>query len=97
MIVGQNPHAMEKVLLDYFAAIAQYQDMNLRNPIKQELHEVFQNVRLPSTAPAHLRERTLTSPFQVLNVYKQMIPQFNEFIGQMRPQDQQSLKANYAI
>ncbi|OAQ93805.1 importin beta-2 subunit [Purpureocillium lilacinum] len=76
MIVGQNPHAMEKVLLNYFAAIAQYQDMNLRNPIKQELHEVFQNV---------------------LNVYKQMIPQFNEFIGQMRPQDQQSLKANYAI
>lgn len=45
-IVAANPQAMEKVLLDYFAAIAQYQDMNLRSPIKQELHDVFQNVRV---------------------------------------------------
>ncbi|PFH55432.1 hypothetical protein XA68_18337 [Ophiocordyceps unilateralis] len=57
VVVGLNPQAMEKVLMDYFVSIAQYQDLNLRNPIKQELHEVFQNV---------------------LNVYKQMIPQFNE-------------------
>lgn len=76
VVVGLNPQAMEKVLMDYFVSIAQYQDLNLRNPIKQELHEVFQNV---------------------LNVYKRMIPQFNEFVGQMRPQDQQSLKNNYAI
>ncbi|KJZ75617.1 hypothetical protein HIM_05080 [Hirsutella minnesotensis 3608] len=75
-VVGQNPQAMEKVLMDYFVSIAQYQDMNLRNPIKQELHEVFQHV---------------------LNVYKQMIPQFNEFVSQMQPRDQQSLKSNYVI
>lgn len=76
IVVGRNPQAMEKVLLDYFTSIAQYQDMNLRNPIKQELHEVFQGV---------------------LNVYKQMIPQFDGFVGQLRPQDQQSLKSNYVI
>lgn len=46
MIVGRNPQAMEKVLLDYFSAIAQYQDMGLQNPLKQQLHEVFQKVRL---------------------------------------------------
>ncbi|KAF4508781.1 hypothetical protein G6O67_005120 [Ophiocordyceps sinensis] len=76
IVVGRNPQAMEKVLMDYFSSIAQYQDMNLRNPIKQELREVFQSV---------------------LNVYKQMIPQFNAFVSQMQPQDQQSLKNNYSI
>ena len=44
MIVAQNPQAMEKVLKDYFIAIARYEDMNLQSPIKQELHEIFQNV-----------------------------------------------------
>ncbi|KYK57053.1 Armadillo-like helical [Drechmeria coniospora] len=76
IIVSQNPHGMERVLLDYFVAIAQYKDLNLRSPIKQELHQVFQ---------------------AVLDVYKQMMPQFGEFIGRMQPQDQQLIKANYAI
>ncbi|KAL6879751.1 armadillo-type protein [Trichoderma longibrachiatum] len=76
MVVGQNPQALEKVLLDFFVSIARYQDMNLRNPIKQELHEVFQNV---------------------LNVYKQLIPQFDDFVNRLQPQDQQALKTIYAI
>ncbi|KAM6476330.1 armadillo-type protein [Trichoderma sp. SZMC 28011] len=76
LIVGQNPQALEKVLLEFFVAIARYQDMNLRNPIKQELHETFRNV---------------------LNVYKQIIPTFNDFINQLQPQDQQALKTLYAI
>ncbi|PON23200.1 hypothetical protein TGAM01_v207973 [Trichoderma gamsii] len=76
LIVGQNPQALEKVLLNFFVAIARYQDMNLRNPIKQELHDVFRNV---------------------LNVYKQIIPQFDNFIAQLQPQDQQALKTLYSI
>lgn len=44
MIVGQNPQAMEKVLLDYFVAVAQYEDSELQNPLKQELHDVIQHV-----------------------------------------------------
>jgi HEAT repeat protein len=44
MVVGQNPQAMEKVLLRFFSAIARYQDLELRNPIKQELHDIFQSV-----------------------------------------------------
>ena len=43
-IVAQNPQAMEKVLLHFFKSIAQYEDINLQSPIKQELHETFQNV-----------------------------------------------------
>ncbi|KAL1882983.1 hypothetical protein VTK73DRAFT_505 [Phialemonium thermophilum] len=76
MIVGQNPQAMEKVLLHFFTSIARYQDLNLQTPIRQELHEVFQNV---------------------INVYRQIIPQFEQFINQLEPRDQESLKSNYVI
>jgi len=76
MIVAQNPQAMEKSLKDYFISIARYEDMNLRSPIKQELHEIFQNI---------------------LNVYKQMMPQFGDFISQLQPKDQQSLRQHYSI
>lgn len=44
MIVGQNPEAMEKTLLQFFSAIARYRDLTLQNPLKQELHDVFQQV-----------------------------------------------------
>jgi hypothetical protein len=44
MVVAQNPQAMEKDLLRFFAAIARYRDLKLQNPVKQELHEVLQNV-----------------------------------------------------
>jgi hypothetical protein len=44
MMVGQNPHAMEKVLLDYFVAVAQYEGSELQDPLKQELHDVIQHV-----------------------------------------------------
>ncbi|TPX08759.1 uncharacterized protein E0L32_009821 [Thyridium curvatum] len=76
MVVGQNPQAMESVLLHYFNAIARYRDIKLRNPAKHELHDVFQNA---------------------INVYRQIIPQFDDFIKQMDPQDLEVLKANYTI
>lgn len=75
-IVAQNPQSIEKVLLEYFAAIAQYQDLNLNSPIKQELRDVFQNI---------------------IDIYKQMIPHFSDFIGRLRPQDQASLRQTYSI
>lgn len=76
MIVGHNPQAMEKALLHYFTAIARYRDLKLRSPIKQELHDVFQNI---------------------INTYRQIIPQFREFLGQMKPEDLQTLTADYAV
>jgi hypothetical protein len=33
----------------------------------------------------------------VLNIYRQIIPQFNDFVAQLQPQDQQALKATYAL
>jgi hypothetical protein len=45
--VAQNPQAIENVLPHLFVSIARYKDLKLRTPIKQELHEVFQNVSLP--------------------------------------------------
>ncbi|KAK4150389.1 importin subunit beta-2 [Chaetomidium leptoderma] len=76
MVVAQNPQALEKDLLRFFTSVARYRDLKLQNPIKQELHEVLQNV---------------------LNIYRQLIPQFNDFIAQLQPQDQQALKATYAL
>ncbi|KAK2603790.1 hypothetical protein QQS21_003992 [Conoideocrella luteorostrata] len=76
MVVAQNPQAMEKVLLDYFVAVAQFEKDELQNPLKQELHDVCQHV---------------------LNVYKQLMPQFNEFLAQMRPQDLQKLTSSYSV
>ncbi|KOS17243.1 Importin subunit beta-2 [Escovopsis weberi] len=44
MIVAQNPQAIEKQLPAFFVMIARYQDLTLRNPIKQELHDGFKTV-----------------------------------------------------
>ncbi|KAK4127441.1 ARM repeat-containing protein [Parathielavia appendiculata] len=76
MVVAHNPQTMEKDLLHFFTSIARYRDLKLQNPVKQELHEILQNV---------------------LNIYRQLIPQFNDFIAQLQPQDQQALKATYAL
>ncbi|AEO63232.1 uncharacterized protein THITE_2108187 [Thermothielavioides terrestris NRRL 8126] len=76
IVVAHNPQAMEKDLLRFFTSIARYRDLKLQNPIKQELHEVLQNV---------------------LNIYRQLIPQFNDFVAQLQPQDQQALKATYVL
>ncbi|KAL0932963.1 importin beta-2 [Colletotrichum truncatum] len=75
MVVGQNPQAMEKALPQFFVAIARYKDINLKNPIKNELHEHFQ---------------------KAINIYRQLIPQFNDFVNQMQPQDQQALRQYYS-
>lgn len=64
-IVSQNPQSIESVLVDYFTAIAQYQDMNLNSPIKHELREIFQNVSVFSAIPratSCCKEAKLWSP-----------------------------------
>lgn len=34
---------------------------------------------------------------KAVNTYKQMIPHFNDFLGQMNPEDRQALAATYAV
>lgn len=96
MIVGRNPQAMEKTLLQYFRAIARYRDLALRSPIKQELHDVFQQV-----SPGDMSLRGVVwlhaNGLQAVNTYKQMIPQFDDFVAQMHPEDRQALTASYAV
>ncbi|KAF6789987.1 Importin subunit beta-2 [Colletotrichum sojae] len=75
LVVGQNPQAMEKALPQFFVAIARYRDINLKSPIKQELHDHFQ---------------------KAIGIYRQLIPQFNDFVNQMQPQDQQALRQYYS-
>lgn len=35
--------------------------------------------------------------FQVLSAYKQMIPQFGDFLGQLQAKDRQALEAHYTL
>ncbi|KAK3359879.1 armadillo-type protein [Lasiosphaeria hispida] len=58
------------------------------------------------TAIARYRDLKLRTPvkselhdiFQnVLNIYRQLIPQFHEFIGRLNTEDQEALKTNYVI
>lgn len=46
LVVGQNPQAMEKTLLQFFTTIARYGDSlgTLGSPLNRELHDVFQQV-----------------------------------------------------
>ncbi|KAJ3576530.1 hypothetical protein NPX13_g3669 [Xylaria arbuscula] len=76
LVVEKNPMAMEKSLLHYFQAIAQYRDMRLRSPNKTDLHEDFQ---------------------KTLNIYRQIIPEFNQFFSQLQPHDQEVLRATYTF
>lgn len=40
----------------------------------------------------------LNEDFQkVIGLYRQLIPQFNDFVNQMQPQDQQALRTNYVL
>lgn len=43
------------------------------------------------------RCKWLTLCRQVINVYRQIMPQFDQFISTMDPHDQTALKANYEI
>jgi transportin-1 len=92
MVVGRNPQAMEKELLNYFTAIARYRDMSLKSPVRQELHDVFQKVGYPL-----LRLSEQANDFQVIDIYKQMIPDFSNFVGQLQPRDRQALEAHYSL
>ncbi|KAL2131332.1 hypothetical protein VTI74DRAFT_5256 [Chaetomium olivicolor] len=58
------------------------------------------------TAIARYRDLKLENPIKrdlhdvlqnVLNIYRQLIPQFNDFISQLQPHDQEALKATYVL
>ena len=106
-IVEKNPMAMEKSLLHFFTAIARYRDLKLRNENNSGLHKVFQDVSpIPhnitlnlSSPPWKSREfRRLTRLFsQTLGLYRRIIPQFDQFMSQLQPQDQEALRTTYAF
>jgi hypothetical protein len=47
MIVGRNPQAMEKDLIQFFTAIARYRhDFSYKTDYKQDLHTLFAQVHV---------------------------------------------------
>ncbi|KAH6626809.1 armadillo-type protein [Chaetomium sp. MPI-SDFR-AT-0129] len=53
----------------------------------------YQDLKLQNTLKQELHD-ILQS---VLNLYRQLIPQFNDFVAQLQAQDQEALKSTYAI
>lgn len=91
-IVEQNPMAMEKSLLHFFTSIARYRDLKLRSDTKNGLHEDFKKV---SCSVELIQRAHVANYSQAIERYRQMIPQFDDFVNQMQPQDAQALRANY--
>lgn len=96
MVVAQNPQAIENVLPQFFVSIARYPDMDARSSVNNELHQSFQEVGRSSLCMTSTKH-TDSTVTQILNTYKQIIPQFDAFIGQMQPKDQQTLRSTYAV
>lgn len=96
MIVGQNPAAMEKSMLSYFQCIAQY-DTRLPSDVNRDLQELFQKASHPKTLGTCGSMYADRLHVQIINVYRQMIPQFDQFINQLPADDREALKLHYTL
>ncbi|KAM7215109.1 importin subunit beta-2 [Rhypophila decipiens] len=62
------------------------------------MHFFVAIARYPELKLRTVSKADLHEVFQnVLNIYRQIMPQFHDFISQMEPQDQEALKTNYTI
>jgi len=94
MVVGQNPHAMEKCLAKFFRAIANYKGTRIPNSRTQDiLIPLFHQV---SPFPLCIGGQYLTN-YQTLTGYKSLIPDFNAFMGQFSTDDQRVLRSTYNL
>lgn len=93
-VVMKNPQAMESSLADYFQAIASFPSKSLSQEEYRDIQSSFHSVCCPTSRnslPAHL---TL---LQVLQGYKNMIPNFDSFLSQLPPNVAQKLRQVYQV
>lgn len=68
MIVGRNPQAMEKDLVHFFTAIAEWKnDLLYMNVLKSELHNIFQQVCIPLFASCSFPKQNSKTAFTYLD------------------------------
>ncbi|ETS80250.1 hypothetical protein PFICI_07779 [Pestalotiopsis fici W106-1] len=78
-----------------FTAIVEQNPMAMEKSLLHFFTSIarYRDLKLRSDAKHGLHD-----DFQkIINVYRGLIPQFNDFVHQMQPQDQQALVANYGI
>ncbi|KAI1861220.1 hypothetical protein JX265_008565 [Neoarthrinium moseri] len=78
-----------------FTAIVEQNPMAMESSLLHYFTAIarYRDLKLRSDTKNGLHE-----DFQkTLNIYRQLIPQFESFVGQLQPQDQQALRMNYAL
>lgn len=93
-VVKKNPQAMESSLADYFQTIASFPSKSLSQEEYRDIQSSFQEVCLYHSWT--VSRNFLTFP-QVLQGYKNMIPNFDSFLSQLPPTVAQKLCHVYQI
>ncbi|KAH8587831.1 armadillo-type protein [Bisporella sp. PMI_857] len=83
LAVEQNPRAMENELLNFFSTIARYNQENEKDK-ENEDHSLYEQ---------HLRSLFA----QVLNGYKEIIPDFGSFLSKLEPQHEETLRRIFQL
>lgn len=93
-VVMENPQAMESSLVDYFQAIASFPSKSLTQEEYRDIQTSFQRVCPPQSSPSFMFD---TNALQVLQGYKNMIPNFDSFLSQLPPNVAQKLRQVYQV
>ena len=99
-VVERNPRAMETFLGQFFTAIASFPKVSLVQDDSKAVLQSFQEVcRAPNAGRpcVDFRERTADCYFQIIRGYKDLIPDFSAFLGQLPSPVQQKLRSTYQL
>ncbi|KAK9422170.1 putative Importin N-terminal domain-containing protein [Seiridium unicorne] len=78
-----------------FTAIVEQNPMAMEKSLLHFFTSIarYRDLKLRSDTKSGLHEDFL----KTINIYRGLMPQFNDFVGQMQPQDQQALSTNYGL
>jgi HEAT repeat protein len=98
-IVKKNPKAMEGCLAEYFHAIAIFPSKSLSQEEYRELQQSFQQVCSTLDFPSYICTMADINieKFQVLQGYKDLIPDFNSFLSTLPVPVSRKLQATYHL
>lgn len=92
-VVVKNPQAMESSLANYFQSIASFPSKSLQNEEFRAVQSSFQQVSILT----FFCQATSNQHDQVLQGYKNMIPNFDSFLLQLPGHVSQKLRAVYQV
>jgi hypothetical protein len=97
-IILANPQAMEQSLLGFFKEMAKATHDSVSGPGEQKVRETFQRVSISNTASnGNISGAMLTWMMQVFQQYKGMIQDFDGFLNNLSPTEQEQLRKLYLV